>query len=57
MAAGQEATPGDMKATEKLRQYWERGAGAAKIRWGEPGDFGRCVKPQQHAKMEGDGKG
>ena len=52
MAAGQEATPGDMKATEKLRQYWERGAGAAKIRWGEPGDFDRCVKQlMQHADM------
>jgi hypothetical protein len=44
MAAGKEATPGDMKAVERLKQYWERGAGAAKIRWGQPGDFGRCVR-------------
>lgn len=28
---------------EKLRRYWTRGAGAAKIRWGTPGDWTRCV--------------
>jgi 8-oxo-dGTP pyrophosphatase MutT (NUDIX family) len=28
---------------EKLRHYWTRGPGAAKIRWGEPGDWQRCV--------------
>ena len=28
---------------ERLRQYWEHGAGAAKIRWGTGGDFNRCV--------------
>ncbi len=27
----------------QLADWWERGAGAAKIRWGEPGDFDRCV--------------
>lgn len=39
--------------TERLRRYWTRGKGAAKIRWGFPGDFNRCrrhlakyVKPQ-----------
>lgn len=42
--AGKEASPKDVKNTEKLKQYWEHGAGAAKIRWGEPGDFMRCVK-------------
>jgi hypothetical protein len=31
-------------ATERLREYWTSGEGAAKIRWGVPGDFGRCVK-------------
>lgn len=41
--AGKEVTPKDAAATEKLKQYWEHGAGAAKIRWGEPGDFDRCV--------------
>jgi hypothetical protein len=29
---------------EKLRHYWTRGEGAAKIRWGTPGDWKRCVK-------------
>jgi hypothetical protein len=39
--------------TERLRRYWTKGKGAAKIRWGTPGDFNRCrrqlakyVKPQ-----------
>lgn len=39
--------------TDRLRDYWVRGAGAAKIGWGTPGDFDRCrtnlakyVKPQ-----------
>ncbi|MER7905387.1 hypothetical protein ABZT07_20495 [Streptomyces sp. NPDC005317] len=31
-------------SAEELRQYWTRGEGAAKIRWGTPGDFDRCVK-------------
>lgn len=29
--------------TQKLMQYWAHGEGAAKIRWGVPGDFDRCV--------------
>ena len=29
---------------EKLRRYWTVGAGAAKIRWGTPGDWKRCVR-------------
>jgi len=35
--------PGD---TERLHQYWVHGEGlgAAKIRWGEPDDFRRCVE-------------
>ena len=28
--------------TQRLRTYWTRGEGAAKIRWGQPGDFNRC---------------
>jgi hypothetical protein len=39
--------------TDRLRDYWVRGPGAAKIGWGSPGDFNRCrlqlakyVKPQ-----------
>lgn len=29
---------------QTLRNYWTKGAGAAKIRWGAPGDFNRCVR-------------
>ena len=29
---------------EKLRRYWTRGKGAAKIRWGTHGDWRRCVR-------------
>ena len=29
---------------ETLRRYWTVGAGAAKIRWGMPGDWTRCVE-------------
>lgn len=39
--------------TDRLRDYWVSGPGAAKINWGVPGDFNRCrlavaeyVKPQ-----------
>lgn len=28
----------------KLKAYWLTGPGAAKIRWGQPGDFDRCVR-------------
>jgi 2'-5' RNA ligase len=28
--------------TRRIRNYWVRGKGAAKIRWGAPGDFNRC---------------
>lgn len=33
----------DPKATERLHEYWVHGEGAAKIAWGAPGDFDRCV--------------
>ena len=29
--------------TERLHEYWVHGEGAAKIAWGAPGDFERCV--------------
>lgn len=29
-------------ATSRIRNYWVRGEGAAKIGWGAPGDFNRC---------------
>ena len=39
--------------TDRLRDYWVRGPGAADVAWGTPGDFNRCranvagyVKPQ-----------
>lgn len=28
--------------TARIRRYWTRGKGAAKIGWGTPGDFNRC---------------
>jgi len=35
--------PGDGDA-ERLRRYWLTGPGAARIRWGTPGDHGRCTR-------------
>lgn len=32
------------EGTERLHQYWVHGEGAAKIGWGSPGDFERCVR-------------
>lgn len=29
---------------EQLKDYWLRGEGAARIRWGTPGSFDRCVR-------------
>jgi phage head maturation protease len=35
---------------ERLHQYWVHGEGAAKIRWGTPGDFDRCTQQlEEHA--------
>jgi len=31
-------------AENNLEEYWKRGEGAAKIRWGTPGDFTRCER-------------
>lgn len=28
--------------SQRLRNYWTKGVGAGKIRWGSPGDFNRC---------------
>jgi len=38
---GQVTNPG---GTERLHEYWVHGEGAAKIAWGSPGDFDRCVR-------------
>jgi hypothetical protein len=37
-------TPSDIAAARRLRRYWLRGPGAAKIRWNTPGDWTRCTK-------------
>lgn len=37
-------TPSDWAAVRRLRNYWLHGPGAAKIRWGMPGDWTRCVR-------------
>lgn len=41
-SAGKEVTPKDAESTARLKEYWAHGEGAAKIRWGEGGDFNRC---------------
>jgi hypothetical protein len=43
MAAGREATPGDAAATDRLMRYWAEGEGAAKVAWGTPGSYDRCI--------------
>lgn len=37
-------TPSDYAAARRLKNYWLHGAGAAKIRWGTPGAWTRCVR-------------
>lgn len=44
MVAGQEASPKDVRDTERLMRYWAEGQGAIKIRWGEGGDYDRCLR-------------
>jgi hypothetical protein len=34
---------GHTQGAEELRLYWVRGDGAARIAWGTPGDWDRCV--------------
>lgn len=41
---------------ETLRRYWSTGKGAAKIRWGQGGDFNRCTR-QLSKYMPGRAKG
>ena len=56
MVAGRQASPKDVKNTQKLKTYWTTGPGAAKIGWGTPGDFTRCVvavRPYLGAHAEG----
>ncbi|GEM_PF-1287146 len=37
-------TPSDRAAVRRLKRWYVRGGGAARIRWGQPGDFMRCVR-------------
>lgn len=37
-------TPSDIAAARRLKRYWTKGAGAAKIRWNTGGDWYRCTK-------------
>lgn len=39
--------------TERLMTYWAEGPGAAKIQWGVPGDFDRCIVQVQKAVTDG----
>lgn len=41
VSVGEVKNPG---ATNRLMEYWTRGKGAAKIRWGTDGSFRRCVR-------------
>lgn len=40
---GQVMDTPDSEGTRRLKNYWAHGEGAAKIEWGVPGDFDRCV--------------
>jgi hypothetical protein len=50
MAGGEAAHPAD---SERLDRYWTEGAGAAKIDWGVPGDFNRCVAEMRKVGVPG----
>jgi hypothetical protein len=41
VAAG---APPHTRTPNALREYWTHGAGAAKVRWGQPRDYYRCVE-------------
>lgn len=43
MAGGREDSPKTVADTERLMEYWSHGIGAAKIGWGVPGDYMRCI--------------
>ena len=44
IAVGEGGLDRNRGKAEKLRRYWVYGRGAAKIRWGTPGDWKRCVR-------------
>lgn len=39
-----DSDPSPKPGAARLRRYWTKGPGAAKILWGTDGDFSRCVK-------------
>lgn len=39
-----DSDPSPKPGARRLRRYWTRGPGAAKIKWGVAGDFKRCVR-------------
>lgn len=41
---GADVFESDYAAARRLKRYWLHGPGAAKIRWGSPGDWRRCVR-------------
>lgn len=43
MVAGKEVTPADAGNTARIKDYWSHGKGAAKIGWGTPGSYERCI--------------
>lgn len=43
LAENKDTLPSANPGATRLRVYWTRGEGAAKIRWGVPHDFYRCV--------------
>jgi hypothetical protein len=55
VVAGREASPGDRRIVDKGKRYWAFEEGAAKIGWGKPGDFARCMTEVQAAVTK-DGK-
>lgn len=41
---GADVFESDYAAARRLKRYWLLGPGAAKVRWGTPGDWRRCVR-------------
>lgn len=43
MVAGREASPQDVKNTQRLKDYWRTGPGSVRIAWSAPGAYTRCI--------------
>lgn len=48
-----QGNPKNVESEARLKKYWLTGAGAAKIRWGEPCDFCRCRNEVTAAIVKG----